>query len=113
MIEERRQDQNCVFRRGDYKNKGHSPEMFALGSRPDDISVDRKLNRTEERCQDQSFLFLTEDYRSKDHNHKHTLWVRVPMKLVSIDVLNVHNTVKTNDLGFRDYIFFCQLKYFT
>jgi hypothetical protein len=30
-IEERRQEPNCLFRRGDYRNKGHKPEKL-LGS---------------------------------------------------------------------------------
>jgi hypothetical protein len=33
-IQERRQDQSCVFRREDYRNRGHNHEKSVLGSRP-------------------------------------------------------------------------------
>jgi hypothetical protein len=33
-IEERRQDQSCLFRQGDYTNKGHNHEKCVLRSIP-------------------------------------------------------------------------------
>jgi hypothetical protein len=35
-IEERREDQSYLFRRGDYRNRGHNIEKTVLGSSPDE-----------------------------------------------------------------------------
>jgi hypothetical protein len=47
-IEERRQDQSCLFWLGDYGNKGHNPEKFVLGFSPGEgrfFSSETKYNR--------------------------------------------------------------------
>jgi hypothetical protein len=70
-IEERRQDQNCLFRRGDYRIKGHNPEKLLWIRFPAKMfSVARKLSMTEERRQDQSCFFRTGNYRNKCYNPK-------------------------------------------
>jgi hypothetical protein len=53
-LEERRQDQNCLFRRGDYRNKGHNPEQLWVRLPVKIVSVARNLSTIEERRQDQS-----------------------------------------------------------
>jgi hypothetical protein len=56
-IEERRQDQSCFFRRGDYKNKGYNPDISWVLFPAKMVSVARKLITTEERRQDRSCPF--------------------------------------------------------
>jgi hypothetical protein len=59
--EERSQDQTCLFRRGYYRNRDHSPAKSVLGSKPAEIvCVARKISTTEERRQDQNCLFFEE-----------------------------------------------------
>jgi hypothetical protein len=49
MIEQR-SDQSCLFRRGDYRNKGHNPEkLFWVRVPVKIVSVPRKLSTKEER----------------------------------------------------------------
>jgi hypothetical protein len=49
---EKRQKQNCLFRRGDYRNKGHNPEKpFWVRVQVKMASIARKLSKTEQRKQ--------------------------------------------------------------
>jgi hypothetical protein len=80
-IEERRQRQSCLSRRGDYTNEGHNPENLAWVLFPVKmISVTRKLSTTKERRQDQSYL----SPRGEGHNPEKLSWVRFPVKMFSV-----------------------------
>jgi hypothetical protein len=58
MIEELYQEQNCLFRRGDYINKGYKPKKFVLDLRPgENAFVSRKLSTIEEWRLDQNCFF--------------------------------------------------------
>jgi hypothetical protein len=130
-IEERRQEQRCLFGSGDCRNKGHNPEKLSWVRFPVKMaSVSRKLSTVEERRQDQSWLVWRGDYSNKGHNPENVSWVRVPMKTISISETNhdrknkivcfgeeITGTKVTNpktvlgsslgaDVGFRDHNFF-------
>jgi hypothetical protein len=65
-IEERRQDQSCLFRRGDYTNKGHNHDKnlsWVLGP-VKMVSVARKVSTIDERRIEQNCLFQRGDYRN-------------------------------------------------
>jgi hypothetical protein len=65
-MEKRRQDQSCLFRRGDHRTKGHNSKNTVLESiSNEDGSVARKLSTIEERRQDRRCLFRRGDYRNK------------------------------------------------
>jgi hypothetical protein len=80
-IEERRQDQSCLFERWDYRNEGRKPPKLSWVRFPVKmVSVDRKLITIEERRKDQNCLFRRGNYRNKTKNS----WVRFPMKMVPV-----------------------------
>jgi hypothetical protein len=61
-----RHDQSCLYRRGDYRNRGHNVEKLSLVQVPMKIfSVARKLCMAEERRQDQSCLFRRGDLQEQ------------------------------------------------
>jgi hypothetical protein len=68
MIQERRQDKNCLLRR-DYRNEGHNPEKSALGSSPGEDSIcSSKTERDKWTAPRPTFLFQRGDYGDKGHN---------------------------------------------
>jgi hypothetical protein len=84
-IEEWRQDQSCLFQRGDYKNKDRNPEKLSWVRFPVKmVSVARKLSMIKERRQDQSSLFRRGDYRNKGYSPEKLSWVRFPVEVVSV-----------------------------
>jgi hypothetical protein len=64
-IEKRRQDQSCLFRRVDYRNKGQNPENLSWVRVPVKISLAWKLGTIREQGQQQSRLFRRRDYMKK------------------------------------------------
>jgi hypothetical protein len=79
-IEERRQDQSYLFRRGDYRNKDHNPpkKLSWVPFPVKTVSVARKLSTIEELRQDQSCLFRRGCYRNKDHASQKTVLSSIP-----------------------------------
>jgi hypothetical protein len=60
-IEGRRQEQSCLFRRGDHRNKGHDPERLSwVRFLTRMVSVARKLSAIEERRQAKFVRFVEE-----------------------------------------------------
>jgi galactose-1-phosphate uridylyltransferase len=58
-IEERRQDQSCLFQRGDFRNKGHNPEKLSrVRVLTRMVSVARNLSTIEEQRQENK-LFVS------------------------------------------------------
>jgi hypothetical protein len=85
-IEERREDQSCLFRRGDYRNEGQNPEnLYCARVLVKNVYVARKLITAEKRRQDESSLFWRVDYRNKGQHPEKLSWIRVPVKMVSVD----------------------------
>jgi hypothetical protein len=75
-IKERRQDQSCLFQRGDYSDKGLNPDMLFWVRFPVKVvSAAQKLGTIAEQRQDQSCLFQRGDYRNKGHVPKKVSWV--------------------------------------
>jgi hypothetical protein len=73
-IEERRQDQSCLFRRGDYRNRAHYPKHLSWVQVPMKmVSGARKLNTIEERRKEQNCLFWAEVTGTKVTNPKAVL----------------------------------------
>jgi hypothetical protein len=79
--EERRQDQNYLFRGREYRNKGHKPEMlFWVRVQVKIISVAQNLTTADEL----KFCVSARGKRNKGHNLKNTPCVRLSMKMISI-----------------------------
>jgi hypothetical protein len=84
--EEQREDQSCLFRREDYRNKDTTPKNYPDSSPGEDgfYSSETTLNR---RMAPRSKLFFSaRRYRDRCHNHENLFWVRIPVrKLCSLE----------------------------
>jgi hypothetical protein len=85
MIEERCQDQSCLFWQEDYRNKVHNPDnLFHVQVLVKMVSLALKPSTTEEQCQDISHLFQQREYKNKGNNSKNLSWVRILVKMASV-----------------------------
>jgi hypothetical protein len=97
---ELRQDQMCLFRQGDYRNKGRKlKKKTILGSSPDDASCSSETKHDRKTAlKPNLFVSAKRVHLKKSHNHDNLSLVRVPVKMVS--VITVHNSVKANAFAF-------------
>jgi hypothetical protein len=79
-IEERRQNQRCLFRRRNYKNKDQKSENSWVLFPAKMVSAARKLSTIEQWRQEKSCLFRRENYRNEDHNPEKVVLGSVPGK---------------------------------
>jgi hypothetical protein len=77
-------DQSCLFRRGDYGNKGHSPEKSVLGSSPGEDNFFSPEIKHDRRMVLRPKLFRWGDYKNKGNIHENMSWLRVLLKKNSI-----------------------------
>jgi hypothetical protein len=83
-IEERRQDQSCLFRRGDYRNKTQNPVKL-LGSIPSEDGFCSSETKHDRRMVPGLKLFVfARRLQEQRPQHQKRTWVRVLMRMVSV-----------------------------
>jgi hypothetical protein len=84
-IEERRQDQSCLRRRGDYRDEGQNHENLSWVRLPVKlVHVPRKLSTTEKTPRTKLFISASRLQKTEGKTAKKMSWVRVVVKAVPL-----------------------------
>jgi hypothetical protein len=87
-IEERRQDQSCLSRRADYRNKGRNPEETVLGSIPGQDGFSISETKDNRRMTQRTKLFVStrrlQELRSQTRKLS---WIRVSVNMLDLGII--------------------------
>jgi hypothetical protein len=96
-IEERRQDQSCLFRRGDHRNKGHNTEKL-LGSSPGEFGFCSSGTKHDRRTAPRQNLSVSaRRLQGRRLQVRKLPWVQVSVKMFGLGNNNNNFSVIFND----------------
>jgi hypothetical protein len=102
-IEERRQDQSCLFGRGDYRNKRQTPKT-ALGSSPHEESFCSLKTMHERRIAPGQHLFVSERRLQELRSQTSKLsWVQVSVKIFGLGIIKKIQRYVTLGMTYMTY----------